>query len=366
MSKKSLTRICYFLIVAILSLSCIALVLVVFLKYEKIPNSKPKIEQSTQVQQGKAQLKESLFGWVYVENEIQPEFPSPFQSFFSEEKNTSTVNEKLAFLEGQVFLEQNRTQQDQNSIEIPIETNPTQEYPNLKQEDVQKQDQDIAKLDSKKQKARLAIIIDDMAHYSHVKNFKALNLKLIPSFFPPDANHKHTVQYASEFQFFMVHLPLAALNYDKPELDTLDPQDTQEKINQKIASIKKDFKGLKYINNHTGSLFTSDKEAMKKLYKALRAQDFVFVDSRTIHNSKAAEIAKEIGQVYIKRDVFLDNDNDLSSIKKQLELAVQLAHKKGFAIAIGHPRKNTFKALKESKELLSSVELVYLSEVYGE
>ncbi|HED6149274.1 TPA: divergent polysaccharide deacetylase family protein, partial [Campylobacter coli] len=51
--------------------------------------------------------------------------------------------------------------------------------------------------------------------------------------------------------------------------------------------------------------------------------------------------------------------------KNQLIEAVRLAKQKGFAIAIGHPRKNTFKALEQSKDLLKSVELVYLSEIYA-
>ncbi|EOH2905329.1 divergent polysaccharide deacetylase family protein, partial [Campylobacter jejuni] len=134
---------------------------------------------------------------------------------------------------------------------------------------------------------------------------------------------------------------------------------------KKIKQIKKDFKDLRYINNHTGSLFTSNEEAMKKLYEALKNQNIFFVDSKTIGNSKANKIAKELSIPYIQRDVFLDNEDDVNYVKKQLENAVKLAQKKGFVIAIGHPRKNTFKALEQSKDLLKSVDLVYLSEIYG-
>ncbi|HHW4153187.1 TPA: divergent polysaccharide deacetylase family protein, partial [Campylobacter coli] len=81
--------------------------------------------------------------------------------------------------------------------------------------------------------------------------------------------------------------------------------------------------------------------------------------------SKAPKVAKALGQIYIQRDVFLDNRDDVAYIKNQLIEAVRLAKQKGFAIAIGHPRKNTFKALEQSKDLLKSVELVYLSEIYA-
>ncbi|EIA1274068.1 divergent polysaccharide deacetylase family protein, partial [Campylobacter jejuni] len=198
-----------------------------------------------------------------------------------------------------------------------------------------------------------------------VRGLKALNLKLNPSFFPPDKNHSETPKLALKFDFYMVHLPLAAINYNKPELDTLNPNDSKERIFKKIKQIKKDFKDLRYINNHTGSLFTSNEEAMRKLYEALKNQNIFFVDSKTIGNSKANKIAKELSMPYIQRDVFLDNEDDVNYVKKQLESAVKLAQKKGFVIAIGHPRKNTFKALGQSKDLLKGVDLVYLSEIYG-
>lgn len=163
----------------------------------------------------------------------------------------------------------------------------------------------------------------------------------------------------------LVHLPLATIDYNKPGLDTLNPNDSKERIFKKIKQIKKDFKDLRYINNHTGSLFTSNEEAMRKLYEALKNQNIFFVDSKTIGNSKANKIAKELNVPYIQRDVFLDSEDDVNYVKKQLENAVKLAQKKGFAIAIGYPRKNTFKALEQSKDLLKGVELVYLSEIYG-
>ncbi|EAL2570956.1 divergent polysaccharide deacetylase family protein, partial [Campylobacter jejuni] len=225
-------------------------------------------------------------------------------------------------------------------------------------------DEDIH-LNKISKKPKLAIIIDDMANASQVRGLKALNLKLNPSFFPPDKNHSETPKLALKFDFYMVHLPLAAINYNKPEIDTLNPNDSKERIFKKIKQIKKDFKDLRYINNHTGSLFTSNEEAMRKLYEALKNQNIFFVDSKTIGNSKANKIAKELSMPYIQRDVFLDNEDDVNYVKKQLESAVKLAQKKGFVIAIGHPRKNTFKALEQSKDLLKGVDLVYLSEIYG-
>ncbi|EAJ6067450.1 divergent polysaccharide deacetylase family protein, partial [Campylobacter jejuni] len=268
--------------------------------------------------------------------------------------NTSLNEQNLSSVEQNLSLEQNQSL-EQNFI--PKDTNLTQDQNLTFNEDIH--------LNKISKKPKLAIIIDDMANASQVRGLKALNLKLNPSFFPPDKNHSETPKLALKFDFYMVHLPLAAINYNKPELDTLNPNDSKERIFKKIKQIKKDFKDLRYINNHTGSLFTSNEEAMRKLYEVLKNQNIFFVDSKTIGNSKANKIAKELNVPYIQRDVFLDNEDDVNYVKKQIQNAVKLAQKKGFVIAIGHPRKNTFKALEQSKDLLKSVDLVYLSEIYG-
>lgn len=217
---------------------------------------------------------------------------------------------------------------------------------------------------AKHQKPKLCIIIDDMATREQVKALKATGLKLTPSFFPPDSTHPKTPILAREFEFFMVHLPLSAQHYANEELQTLYVSDTYEYILAEIARIKRSFSGLKFINNHTGSLFTSDTQAMRRLFRALQKHKLVFVDSVTTSATKGAFVAKEFNQKPIKRDIFLDNDNKTPAIKDKIKEAVQIAHKKGFAIAIAHPKKNTFKALTQSKDLLQSVELVYLDELY--
>ncbi len=217
---------------------------------------------------------------------------------------------------------------------------------------------------AKRPKPKLCIIIDDMATREQVKALKATGLKLTPSFFPPDSTHPKTPILAREFEFFMVHLPLSAQHYASEELQTLYASDTYEYILAEIARIKRSFGGLKFINNHTGSLFTSDTQAMRRLFRALQKHELVFVDSVTTSSTKGAFVAKEFNQKPIKRDIFLDNDNKTPAIKDKIKEAVRIAHKNGFAIAIAHPKKNTFKALMQSKDLLQSVELVYLDELY--
>ncbi|EKT2763364.1 divergent polysaccharide deacetylase family protein [Campylobacter coli] len=349
MSKK-LIQIKRYLIIAILFLICVILFLGILIQYQDSQNAL-KFAQNSSKNITIEPKQENISNENHLG--IFKEIPYKDENDNFQENNQSILEEQIKDLNLSSIIDENLSKIDEN-LSLVVEQN-------LSKEENLTKDMNL----SKTKQARLAIIIDDMANISQVRALQALKLKLIPSFFPPDKNHIDTPKFALKFDFYMVHLPLAAMNYTKPELDTLNPSDSEKRIFKKIQQVKKDFKDLKFINNHTGSLFTSDEKAMKKLYKAFEKEELIFVDSKTIASSKAPKVAKALGQIYIQRDVFLDNRDDVAYIKNQLIEAVRLAKQKGFAIAIGHPRKNTFKALEQSKDLLKSVELVYLSEIYA-
>ncbi|EAI9048581.1 divergent polysaccharide deacetylase family protein [Campylobacter coli] len=349
MSKK-LIQIKRYLIIAILFLICVILFLGILIQYQDSQNAL-KFAQNSSKNITIEPKQENISNENHLG--IFKEIPYKDENDNFQENNQSILEEQIKDLNLSSIIDGNLSKIDEN-LSLVVEQN-------LSKEENLTKDMNL----SKTKQARLAIIIDDMANISQVRALQALKLKLIPSFFPPDKNHSDTPKLALKFDFYMVHLPLAAMNYTKPELDTLNPSDSEKRIFKKIQQVKKDFKDLKFINNHTGSLFTSDEKAMKKLYKAFEKEELIFVDSKTIASSKAPKVAKALGQIYIQRDVFLDNRDDVAYIKNQLIEAVRLAKQKGFAIAIGHPRKNTFKALEQSKDLLKSVELVYLSEIYA-
>lgn len=315
------------------------------------------------------------FNQTIAEKEPLPPTIEQENNFSFNDINLTLENEKLEFLDKNISeilnlspanIELNQTKEDNQTLILEvIEKNASKELKNKEQNITDKnEDNKTQILVQKNTKPRLAIIIDDMASHTHVDMLKKTNLKLIPSFFPPDKHHPYTAEFAKDFDFFMVHLPLAAIKYDKAELNTLHPSDDMEKISKHVAFVKEQFPKVKFINNHTGSLFTANMQAMDKLFNAFKQNDFIFVDSRTIGNSKAKNLVSRFEQPYIARDVFLDNEDNIAYIKNQLRQAVEEAKKKGFAIAIGHPREKTFKALVQSKDLLNSVELVYLNEIY--
>ncbi len=214
-------------------------------------------------------------------------------------------------------------------------------------------------------KPRLVIIIDDVAYRHQADAIRSVNLKLTPSFFPSTSAHPETPILARRFSFYMIHLPMQALGgFKGAEIGTLTINDDYEKIAKKLQSIKRDFPNLKYINNHTGSRFTSDATAMDRLMRAMRDENLIFVDSKTTSPTKVYGAAKKYSMPYIARDVFLDHDGSKAAVRKQLKYAVELAKKRSYAIAIGHPHKNTLEVLRESAKLLQEVEVVYLKDLF--
>ncbi|MRI58182.1 MAG: hypothetical protein C6H99_01605 [Epsilonproteobacteria bacterium] len=209
-------------------------------------------------------------------------------------------------------------------------------------------------------KPKLAIIIDDVAFGWQVKALRSLGMPLNLSFFPPSASHPNTPRYARSFGHYMIHLPMEANGFVREEIDTLRTTSSRQEMERVIRDLRRHFPRARFLNNHTGSRFTADYEAMRRLLPILERYGFVFVDSRTTSKTQVPRVMRELGKRYIARDIFLDNRPDPAYIKTQLKKAIKRAKAKGFAIAIGHPRPATIKALRESKTILKDVELIYI------
>jgi polysaccharide deacetylase 2 family uncharacterized protein YibQ len=211
---------------------------------------------------------------------------------------------------------------------------------------------------------KLAIIIDDVAFPHQVERIKkSVKFTLTLSFFPVEKEHPKTREMSKEEQVYMIHLPLEAKNFHREEPNTLHVGDSRIQIEKRIDSILQDFPDLQYINNHTGSKFTSHYTSMRYLLEILKERDIKFIDSVTIGSTKAEQIGEELGIDVRRRNIFIDNKLSVGYIHKQLKKVVELAKRDGSAIAIGHPHKATIKALATAGDIFSGVELVYINEI---
>jgi polysaccharide deacetylase 2 family uncharacterized protein YibQ len=211
----------------------------------------------------------------------------------------------------------------------------------------------------------LSIIMDDISKKSQLDKLKALNIPITPSIFPSTALHPDTPELAKELKHFLVHTPMEAFNFKREEENTLRVEDSIETIEEKISKIKRDFPNLIAINNHTGSKFTSDAKSMDRLFCVLDKFGIEFIDSRTSVATKTKQVAKLHNREILSRDFFLDNEPDTNYILSQIKKSIKYAKKHGKAIAICHPREETFKALERAKKLFKDLKLVYVDYFYS-
>ncbi|MGI6595944.1 MAG: divergent polysaccharide deacetylase family protein [Elusimicrobia bacterium] len=203
-----------------------------------------------------------------------------------------------------------------------------------------------------KGKASIGIIIDDLGWSKDIaKEIERINRPITVALLPFAPYSKEIFQDIKDKRSIdmILHLPLEprppAQALEKGIITT-DMNDSE--INRKFQeALEYFYPGVKGVNNHQGSLFTSDEEKMRVLLKIIQSKSLFFVDSMTVRQSKGYIIAKEMGVKTAKRDVFLDNESDPQYIEGQIRELVETAKKEGKAIGIGHARKNTIAVLKK-------------------
>ena len=217
---------------------------------------------------------------------------------------------------------------------------------------------------NKDTKAKLVILIDDVSTKAQKDKILNIGYTVNMAFLPPTKTHKDSASIAQNLPFYMIHFPMQASSAFKgEEINTLKITDSYETIEKRVKQLRDWYPNAIYTNNHTGSVFTENEEAVDKLFRALKKYNFIFVDSRTSAKSVIKKYAKKYVMPYIVRNTFIDNDRDYKSIQTQLIKAIEIAKKQGYAIAIGHPHDITLKVLKESKHLLKDVEPIYMNKL---
>lgn len=215
----------------------------------------------------------------------------------------------------------------------------------------------------------IAIVIDD-AGLDRKRTAEALDLPApITISYLPYANDlgKQVSQARAKGHEILLHMPM------EPSSSTIDPgphalydKYDAQKVRQEMAWMLARFKGYVGINNHMGSKFTSDPAQMKTVMDEMKKRGLLFLDSRTSAKSVAYETAKEYGVPALERDVFIDDANDTAKIENMLERTEHIAKKRGFVIAIGHPRDLTLAALHKWIPAVKSkgFVLVPLTDIY--
>ena len=218
-------------------------------------------------------------------------------------------------------------------------------------------------------KKYIAIVIDDLGvSPQYTKDILSLNKPLTAAFLPYAPANKKQVQQAKDAGFeVMLHVPMMPHHRAALAPVTLAPEMDKATIQKHLRAFMKyyDGTGMMGINNHMGSEFTENAQSLGYVMEILKENGWFFLDSKTTGKSAGKQVATQYGVPYIARDVFLDNEEDYNYIMGQLQETENVAQKYGRAVAIGHPHRQTYAALRD---WLATVEergfvLVHLSDL---
>ena len=196
---------------------------------------------------------------------------------------------------------------------------------------------------------QMAIVIDDFGYRHKIESQILMLSPNISISILPDSPHglemaKKAYQQDREI---LIHLPMAPISRQNLERNTLLPSMGQEEIEKIIQRAIKKIPHAKGINNHMGSAMTANSAAMQRVMNVLKQTDYYFIDSMTSAKSKGYQIALASGVPALQRHIFLDHDINLHAIRRQFNIAIDIARKKGFVVVIGHPHPETALILQQ-------------------
>lgn len=202
---------------------------------------------------------------------------------------------------------------------------------------------------NKKGTPRLAIILDDLGSDRAVADtIFDIRYPLTISILP---NHEHSAEIAEAahdrgYQV-MLHLPMQSVGQETSEAKELRPGMSEEEVRSLVTPLLRSFPYIAGVNNHQGSQATANPALMQALMPLLRENHLFYIDSRTTAATVAYDTARAAGVHSAFRNVpFLDDVQEESAIRRQLELAIRDAKKTGEAVAIGHPHAPTLRVLR--------------------
>jgi polysaccharide deacetylase 2 family uncharacterized protein YibQ len=198
--------------------------------------------------------------------------------------------------------------------------------------------------------AQLAIIIDDMGtSLKEARSLAGIGVPLTFSIIPGLQHYREVAAFAASSGIeTMIHLPMQSKGWPERRLEangllvSMADSEIVERLEEYVRTIPK----ATGANNHMGSEFTEHEDKMRVVLQTLKGRGLFYIDSVTSPKTVGGRLAKELGLKSGRRHVFLDNEQNETYIRGQLNQAVRLAKKSGAAIAICHPHPATILTLE--------------------
>ncbi len=216
---------------------------------------------------------------------------------------------------------------------------------------------------------RLAFIIDDIGYADLISDqLRELGIPLTAAIIPAAPYARSEAQRIHEYGLEeIIHLPMQpkdpANHHPRDEFVLVDS--SAGEISNLLQNAQAVVPYARGLNNHMGSLLTSDPQAMRRVLELIKKAGLFFVDSKTISTTIAYALARELKIRTFMRNVFLDDEQSYEYSSGQIRHLVDLARQNGRALAIGHPFPSTLAALRDAIPWLKQqkVEIVFISEI---
>lgn len=194
---------------------------------------------------------------------------------------------------------------------------------------------------------RIAVVIDDLGHdAADLRPLEALGVPVTYSVLPFEEQTPQVVAELRRRQAeILLHLPMQPKNGENPGPGALLQRMSDGELKQKTEAALEAVPGAVGVNNHMGSLLSSEEGPMTTVLEVLAARGLFFLDSRTSAESVGYKVALRLGVPAAERQVFLDGDDSPAAIHEQFQRLLDVARTRGAAIAIGHPHPETLAAL---------------------
>ena len=218
---------------------------------------------------------------------------------------------------------------------------------------------------------KVAFVIDDVGEYEiGALELKRLEIPITASILPESRRANEEARWIEEYNLqALIHVPMQPKNSNGLKYGThktITLQSTDSEIRSLIKKAKLVVPNAAGVNNHMGSLVTSNKNIMKRFLKIIKEEELFFFDSKTIAGTVGYGTAKSLGIKTAIRDVFLDDgEKSYPNAVKEIKRLIDKALTHGKAIAIGHPHPTTLRAIKDSIKFIreKGVKIVFLSEL---
>lgn len=225
-------------------------------------------------------------------------------------------------------------------------------------------------LKDNKKVAKIAIVIDDAGYnYNSTFEFLKSGIPLTFAYIPDIEKDKKIYNLIKECGYdLMLHIPMEPEKGKQyVEKNAIFTNMKEDEIKSKILKYLEEYPDVIGCNNHMGSKAVKDVKVMNTIFDAIKEKNIFWLDSRTTSDGVVGRLATLNSIKFFKRDVFLDNEDEINYIRDSMEKLIKIGKKNGSAIGIGHIQsKNLIPVLKEyynNKDKLG-IQFVSLKDLY--